>query len=115
MEYEYVKKQEENIEKKYDKLREECRILKTRGEIERLKKKYEQLKKKKESGNLDLLDEIMMDVYQDAIKMEEKSIKWGLLSQYEVRTISGLFSFYLTILGDNVFCDLEKKQHSFEN
>lgn len=74
-EYDYVKKQEKNIEKKYDKLMDDYQVLKTRGEIERLKKKYEQLKKKKESGNLDLLDEIMMDVYQDAIEMEEKSLK----------------------------------------
>lgn len=74
-EYDYVKKQEENIEKKYDKLMDDYQVLKTRGEIGRLKKKYEQLKKKKESGNLDLLDEIMMDVYRDAIEMEEKSLK----------------------------------------
>ena len=74
-EYEYVKRQENRIEKNYDHLMEEYRVLMKEGEIEQIKRKYQNLLEKKKLGKLGLIDEIMLDIYRDAIEIEEHKNK----------------------------------------
>lgn len=70
-EFEYLKKQDKNIEKKYDELMAEYNTLKREGEIQIFKKKYDELLKKKKLGKIDWADEMMIDIYQDAIEIEK--------------------------------------------
>lgn len=69
--YKYVKQQEKNIEKKYTELMDECKSMMHEGELMRIKKKYNQLQERKKSGKLDWADEMMLEIYRDAIKIEE--------------------------------------------
>lgn len=70
--FKYLEKQEKKIEKKREQLDDKTRILLLDSKIKKYKEKYKELEKKKKSDSLDYEDEILMDIYQDAIKNEEK-------------------------------------------
>ena len=72
VEYQYVKGQEKRIEKKYDNLMKEYRALMKEGEIDRIRKIYQKLLEKKKVGKLDWTEEIMLEIYRDAIKLEKR-------------------------------------------
>lgn len=69
-EYQYVKGQEKRIEKKSDELLKEYQDFMKEGEIEKIRKKYQELLEKKKAGKLNWNEEILLDIYQDAIKLE---------------------------------------------
>jgi len=64
MSYEYLKKDQERVNKKYDQLMHE-------GDVEAIEKKLDSLTKK---PNPDLIDEIWIDVYNDVLKLKKKRI-----------------------------------------
>lgn len=70
--YKYLEKQEKNIEKKMDELDDKTRDLLHESKMKSIKEKRDLLLKKKKSGKLDLKDEILLGIYEDAIKIEEK-------------------------------------------
>ena len=70
VEFEYVKGQEKRIGKKYDQLLKEAKILEKEGDIDRIQKKYQELLDKKKNGVTDWMDEVLISVYQDVLKIE---------------------------------------------
>lgn len=74
-EFKYLEKQEKTIEKKKAELEDKTRDLLHESKIKKMKEKQELLLKKKKSGKLDWEDEILLGIYQDAIKIEEKEYK----------------------------------------
>ncbi len=70
--FKYVEKQEKNIEKKKAELADKTKYLLHESKLKKIKEKYEALLKKKKSGKFDLEDEILLGIYKDSIKIEEK-------------------------------------------
>jgi len=68
VEFEYVKGQEKQVEKKYDQLMKQIKSLEKEGDVDRIKKKYQMLLDKKKNGEIDWIDEELIKVYQDFIK-----------------------------------------------
>lgn len=73
--FKYLEKQEKNIEKKKAELEDKTRNLLHESKMKKIKEKYDALVKKKKSSKFDLEDEILLGIYKDAIKIEEKEYK----------------------------------------
>jgi hypothetical protein len=67
-EFKHVLKQEKNIEKKYAKLTDETKHLLDKSESKQIKEKIKDLEKKKKKEKLDWNEEVMLDIYYDALK-----------------------------------------------
>ena len=64
VEFEYVKGQEKQVEKKYDQLKKQTKSLEKEGDVTRIKKKYQELLDKKKNG----------EIYQDFLKHDLNKI-----------------------------------------
>jgi RNA polymerase-interacting CarD/CdnL/TRCF family regulator len=73
--FKYLQKQEKVIEKKMSELEDKTRDLLHESKMKKLKEKYDALLKKKKSNELDLEDEILLNIYKDAIQLEKKEYK----------------------------------------
>jgi hypothetical protein len=74
VEFEYVKGQEKQLEKKYDQLMKQIKSLEKEGDINRIKKKYQLLLDKKKNGEISWTDEELIKVYQDFLKHDLKKL-----------------------------------------
>ncbi len=73
-EFKYVQGQEKQVEKKYDNLLKETKIMMKEGEIQTIRNKYNELLKKQKEGKTDWNEEVMIDVYKTALKIEEHEL-----------------------------------------
>ncbi len=73
--FKYLDKQEKMIEKKMAQLEDKTRDLQHESKMKKLKAKYDALLKKKKSKQLNLDEEIILEIYKDAIEIEEKAYK----------------------------------------
>ena len=73
-EFKYLEKQGKSIEKKMAQLDDKTRKLLLESDIKKLKDKYKLLEKKRKSGSLDWEDEVLMEIYEVAIKNEESKL-----------------------------------------
>lgn len=69
--YKHLEKQEKNIEKEYAQLQDEYKHLLREGKLQIIEKKYKDLLERKKSGKLDYSDEILLGIYEDAIKIQK--------------------------------------------
>ncbi len=70
--FKYIEKQEKNIEKKKAELTDKTKYLLHESKLKKIKDKYKELLNKKKSGKLGWEDEALIEIYGDAIKIEEK-------------------------------------------
>ena len=73
--FKYLEHQEKNIEKKRVQLEDKTRKLLLESKIKKIKEEYDELVKRKKSEDLDWEDEVLLDVYKDALKREKKAMK----------------------------------------
>jgi hypothetical protein len=74
-EYEYVKGQLKDIEKKYNELLKKYKDMEHKEGLQRIEERYNQLISKKTLGKADWIDEIMIDIYRDVVKVEKDYVK----------------------------------------
>ncbi len=67
-EFEYVKSQEKQVEKKYKKLLKQTQSLEKEGDVTRIKKKYQELLDKKKNGEITWMDEELIKIYENFLK-----------------------------------------------
>lgn len=73
--FKYLEKQEKLIEKKMAELDRKTENLIHESKIRKLNEKYGALLKRKKQDKLGYEDQILLDLYQDAIKKEKKQVK----------------------------------------
>ena len=74
VEFEYVKGQEKQVEKKYDQLKKQTKSLEKEGDVTRIKKKYQELLDKKKNGEITWIDEELIKIYKDFLKHDLNKI-----------------------------------------
>ncbi len=74
-EYEYVKGQKKNVDKKFDELLKKYKNIQQKSHLTQIQGRYNQLLAKQASKKADWIDEIMIEIYRDVIDLEKKEIK----------------------------------------
>lgn len=70
--FKYLEKQEKLIEKKMAELDAKTEHMAQESRVNKIREKYDALLKKKKSGKLNWDEDVLLGIYKDAIKTEEK-------------------------------------------